>query len=180
MWQTINKLVLILTAAVCIAQMVVWYGQLPDPMPSHFDAAGNVDGESSRLAFYLTIGLVNAMLLILFPLMSKMMKSLPDSLINLPNKEYWLAASRRENTLARISGHLTTFGWATCWFMMVTFHLTSQVAIQTRTSIQPEFAIALVAFLIFTFGWIGIMTWCFRIPSSDINRSDSAFRNSGT
>lgn len=63
-----NKLTLILAFSLILAAAVVGlalYGQLPDPMPSHWNAAGEVDGYMSRFWGVFLLPLVTAGLTLL-------------------------------------------------------------------------------------------------------------------
>ncbi len=167
MWAIANKIMAFLTFGVCVAQMAWWYGQLPDPLPSHFDANGQVDGEMGKNAFYLMMGLVNAMFLVGFPVLAMTLKHIPDSLINLPNKEYWLAPGRRNETLATTSQFLIATGWMSVWLMIGIFHLTAEVATHVRDSVNPEvYWISGIYLVILTAATIWLCRK-FRVPKSD-------------
>ena len=75
-------------------------GQLPDRVATHFDGSGQPNGwmsRSSHLWFTLVFGLA-------FPLIVAAVhfctRFLPDSLINIPKRDYWLSAERRADTFA--------------------------------------------------------------------------------
>ena len=75
-------------------------GQLPDRVATHFDGSGQPNGwmsRSSHFWFILVLGLA-------FPLIVAVIlffaRFLPDSLINIPRRNYWLSAERRADTFA--------------------------------------------------------------------------------
>ena len=75
-------------------------GQLPDRVATHFDGSGLPNGwmsRSSHLWFTVVLGLA-------FPLIVAVVlfciRFLPDSLINIPKRDYWLSAERRSDTFA--------------------------------------------------------------------------------
>jgi ABC-type Fe3+ transport system permease subunit len=75
-------------------------GQLPDRVATHFDGSGQPNGwmsRSSHLWFTLVLGLA-------FPLIGAVLlfctRFLPDNLINIPRRDYWLSAERRDDTFA--------------------------------------------------------------------------------
>jgi uncharacterized membrane protein len=153
--------------ATCIAvtvHMIWWYGKLPDVVPSHFDAEGNPDGEITKSAYYLLIGLVHAITAFGFPLLILGMKRMPVSLINIPNKDYWLAPERRDQTLQVSNAMLLLVGIFTMVLIACLFQLSAKVAIGTRDNINPEFFGCLVAYLILVFGVVGLMCFRFRLP----------------
>ena len=62
-------------------------------------------------------------------------RRLPVSLINLPNKDYWLAPERRDATLAWIGGWSTMFGAATLLLMMALMRQVERVNLGAATQI---------------------------------------------
>jgi hypothetical protein len=79
----------------------------------HFAADGQPDSWSSKdkfLNFYLATG---AFFMILFMGIAFGMKYIPASLINFPNKNYWLSPERRQNSLDFFSGYFLWFASAT-------------------------------------------------------------------
>jgi len=157
---------IVLTCCVCVAQMTLWYGQLPDPIPSHFDGNGQVDGEMGKTKFYVWIGLVNCMFLVGFPLLGLAMKQIPDSIINLPNKEHWLAPERRDATLDTTTQFLVATGWISGWLLIGIFHLTAEVATGIRESINPEMYWILGIYLVTISAATVWLCLRFRIPKA--------------
>jgi uncharacterized membrane protein len=84
-------------------QLVVYYPRLPDRVASHFGPAGEADGWMDKQGLAIVsilspIALAGIMIgvqaLIIF------MDRIPGSMINMPNKKYWLAPERRAETMA--------------------------------------------------------------------------------
>jgi len=100
---------LILAAA---SQAAIHYRDVPDTNPSHFNAQGMPDGHMSRPAFFgLHLGIVGLLALV-FLGVPAVLPRLPDRLINVPRKDYWLAPERRASTLEHMSRKLVWFGCA--------------------------------------------------------------------
>jgi serine/threonine-protein kinase len=83
---------------VVLAAMVITSQQLPARVASHFNAAGLPDGWTTRSTYTwsmigMTLGLA-ALLLAIFGITP----NFPNSMINLPNRDYWLAPERRQQT----------------------------------------------------------------------------------
>ena len=157
-------MMLLLTLIVVVWQIVYWYPQLPDIIPSHFDAQGNVDGEMAKTPFLVLMAVLNAVFLIGFPLLGKLLSKLPDSLINLPNKEYWLAPERRESTVAQTTNFLAAIGWITSWLMIGITQLSALVAINSRETINPESWVLIGGYLVAIFGMVAWLFWSYRVP----------------
>ena len=165
MWRMSGWFVWCLVLLVAIVQMVWWYPRLPEIVPSHFDGRGQVDGEMAKPAFCFLIGGIQLLTIIGLPVLGYFLKQLPDSLINMPNKEYWLAEERRDDSLAVSFYMLLGISWLTGLLMIVIFQLSAQVAMKQRTGISPEMWIATVAYLVIVAGICGWSYYRFRLPA---------------
>jgi hypothetical protein len=72
--------------------------QLPPSVASHFDIRGNADGWSDTETFVLVFAVLSLGLPLMMVGIFRLTRYLPPSLINLPNRDYWLAPERREET----------------------------------------------------------------------------------
>lgn len=95
---------------------------LPERTATHFSVSGTPDGWGGRVELVIvylgTVALVAAVFLAI-PLA---LRRLPDAMINLPNRFYWLASDRREETLEWLSTSMIILGCATLVLMMDIFH----------------------------------------------------------
>ena len=161
------KLPLILIALVMVIGLGLqfWYWpQLPERMAIHFDAKGNPNDWLDKLpATLLSAGLV-LILPIFFLGISQVTRWLPSSMINLPNRDYWLSPQRRDESLSWMRGWLIWFTVAISIFILLINHLTF---IANRDA-QPLPAVwfwgMLAAFLLATFVLVVIMIRRFRQP----------------
>jgi len=127
---------------------------LPAVVATHFGASGAPNGWQSRSAFFTTeIALLAVSLLVAFGL-PRLIGALPISMINVPNKEFWLAPERREQTVTFFEVQFAWFGCAFLAFLLVVNELVF-AANQTspRKLNGAEFSAALVAFLAFVGIW---------------------------
>ena len=112
-----------LLLAVGIGQWIHYYPRLPLQMASHFGHNGTANNWQSRDHFFLlmfgAILLATAVNFVIPRILSK----LPSEQISLPNKSYWLAPERREETFRFIS---TQMGWFACGLLGVLLYATSQ------------------------------------------------------
>lgn len=102
-----------------IGQIFYYAPQLPDRMATHFDSAGNADGWQSPAGFTGLYVFVLATIALSFGLMPLVIDKLPNSLINLPHKDYWLAPERRAETLGALAGHMLWMGAGTMLLILV-------------------------------------------------------------
>ena len=106
------------------------WSAMPERMASHFNAAGQPDAWISRNAFFsLFLGLQIFMAALLLGL-GRFGRLLPESLINLPHKEYWLAPERREGTFRRVESCMVWIAVATAallsWILQLTLNANQQ------------------------------------------------------
>lgn len=100
-----RRLPLVLAIAACIAlawELAVLLPQMPDTMATSFGFDGAARNSMSRGAFGWLMGGIMVSMALGFALV-RLIPRLPDRLINIPARDYWLAPGRREATLADIS-----------------------------------------------------------------------------
>jgi uncharacterized membrane protein len=128
---------------------------MPPVLATHFGGSGAPNGWQTQSQFFvLEVVLLGLCLLLAFGI-PRLIGALPISLVNVPNKEYWLAPERREDTIAFFKAQFAWFGCAFLAFLLVVNQLVFK-ANQTlpRHLDNTEFVIALFAFL----AYVGIWT----------------------
>jgi len=91
---------LVLLYSCFFAHLAASSSHLPERVATHFDARGRPDGWMSRtehLRFMAWFGLAFPLFV---PVIVYVIRFLPDRLLNLPNRDYWLAPGRRTETMA--------------------------------------------------------------------------------
>jgi len=74
------------------------YARLPERMASHFNASGVANGWMSRDGYvWFMVGIVTFVSLTMIAAFGSV-RFLPNSLINIPRRDYWLAPERRDET----------------------------------------------------------------------------------
>ena len=91
----------------CLTGIVLTTDRLPARVASHFGVAGVADGFTSR-GRYVVFMIAIAVLLpaIVASLVGVSARRFPGW-VNIPNRDYWLAAVRREATADWLTGHAT-------------------------------------------------------------------------
>jgi uncharacterized membrane protein len=142
---------LVLVGAV---QAHFYASRLPDTLASHFRGAGTPNGWQTQSAFFLTeLGVVALAAVIAFGV-PRILGAVPASLINVPNKEYWLAPERRETTFAFFNVSFAWFGCAFLAFLLFVNELVFRANLSTPRQLNPTaFVTALFAFLTFVAIW---------------------------
>jgi uncharacterized membrane protein len=113
---------IILAIVFCALDIGYFYDRLPRRVASHFDAHGRPDDWSTKKQFVgMAIATLALVTVTLVPL-TLIAQFAPQSLINLPNKEYWLALEREAETRQAIARWGLWFTAATLWMLALVFH----------------------------------------------------------
>lgn len=146
-----------------LAHLAMYYPELPERVASHFDAQGRADGWMSRDAFAWTVSLTYGLLGGGFLVLAQALPRFPDSLINLPNKEHWLAPERRADSLARLGRRLVRFGAVNVVLVAVLVNETIQVNLGGAESLSG-FGLVLGLYGLYTVVWCIGLVRAFRVP----------------
>jgi len=147
-----------------------WYwNQLPDRVATHFGIDGRPnDWMNKGYATALLCGIQVAMPLFLFGIGS-LLQYIPSSMINIPHREYWLHADRREQTIEHVSKMLAWIAVLTSLEMMAIGHLTF-LANRTGSPLNaPLFLTVLGLYLLGVFSLAGRSFWILRKPGNSIS-----------
>lgn len=143
----------------------VWYWpQLPERVATHFGIDGKPNDWMSRSTSTFVFLALQLGVPVFMLAMTSLAARMPVSMVNIPNREYWLHAERRVATMAHMSLMMTWIAVLTSLFMTVIGHLTF-MANKTGDGLNlPIFLSALVTFLIAVFTLAGRSMWHFRMP----------------
>lgn len=163
-----RSLPIVVFAAVVLllwAELAFAWPWLPERVATHFAPSGAPNGWSTR---YGLIGIVLQFVAIAAAVLftAGALARLPDSLINLPNKDYWLSPERRNSTLNAISDWVR---WLAVMILVIetlvmTLMLLSNIKGMPRFDLPP-----LLTAAIFTGPIVGMIAWVcwrFRMPPS--------------
>ncbi|MEN6439256.1 MAG: DUF1648 domain-containing protein [Syntrophobacter sp.] len=145
--------VFLVLCALCMAQSAYYHPQLPERVALHFGPSGRPDSWSTKTAFITLSYAVTAFSLILFLGISYGMSKIPPSLINLPNKDYWLSEKRKQETIEFMFHYFLWFGSATVLLLLDVFHQSIQVHLGRADSL-PHIQQSLGLYICFAIVWI--------------------------
>lgn len=152
----------VLLAFVGFLQARMFAATMPPVVATHFGSSGAANGWQTQSQFFaLEVVLLGVCVLLAFGI-PRLIGALPMSMVNVPNKEYWLASERREQTLGFFKTQFAWFGCAFLAFLLVVNQLVFN-ANQThpRQLNSTEFTTALFAFLLFVAIWTGRLIFYF-------------------
>ena len=161
----IGRILFVAVLVLCLFEMARLWTISPLQMAAHFNALGEPDRFVSKPEFFwgqvqtlFVVVLVSLPLQVLFLV-------IPPNLINMPNRDYWLAPERKEETLGRLSD----FG--SLMFVMILLAILAGFEIATYANLQTpiHFNAGLMgAVMVVTMGgilWMLIrLVLSFRLP----------------
>ena len=125
------------------------YQHLPERVASHFNSAGIANGWMTRDANLVWQIATTAFVAALIQGIALLQSRLPTQLVNLPNRDYWLAPERRAMTDAWIRNLVLAIGCLLMLFFMALFrqvYLANLAATPRLTGgVRPLTALMLVA-----------------------------------
>lgn len=129
----------ILLALAACAVFAVWsaWDELPTRLASHFDAGGRPDGYMSREAFFATMAAVGCAVVLPLAFLSALLRVVPNAAINVPHRDYWLTAERREQSIQRIGAFGGWFSIATAALLLMVVALTLRANVD-RTGLDMQ------------------------------------------
>lgn len=160
-----SRLALIVVVALGVLQLFAFAFFMPDVVASHFGLGGKPDGFMPRSAFIVVMAIVECIVIATAVAGPMLVDRLPPEMVNLPNKEYWLAPEHKAETLARFSGSMESFGAALGALFLVVNALVLRANLRQAPLEESIFVVALVAFFVFVAVWTVRLFRSFRLPS---------------
>jgi hypothetical protein len=124
--------------------------RLPAMLGSHFGVNGAVNGWQTKAVFFnIELAVVVLAAVVGFGI-PRIIGAMPVSMINLPNKSFWLGPERREGTLLYIRAWSAWFGCGLLAFLLFVMELAFRANLQTPARFHNgAFLPALLAFVAF-------------------------------
>jgi uncharacterized membrane protein len=141
---------------------------MPPVVATHFGSSGAPNGWQSQTAFFtLELLLLGVCLLVAFGI-PFLIAMLPLSMINVPNKDFWLAPDRRRPTIAFFRSQFAWFGCVFLGFLLIVNELVFAANQKhPRQLNSTAFVAAMIAFLLFVAIWTGRLIFYFSKRPSD-------------
>lgn len=149
-----SRIIIYFLIGVFLAHCAYYYTALPGQIASHFNAAGEADGWMSKNAFFIFEGVILLIILAEFTVLPFLIKKMPDSLINLPNKDFWLALDRRSETFAAIGEYFDWFSILLLSLFITVNHIVFRANIRGENLSSTAMWLILGAFFAFTIFWL--------------------------
>lgn len=155
----------IFTALLGIALTFILAQYLPDRVATHFSFSGTPNAWSSNLTNTVFFCAMYLFMNLLFLSIPWLLRKLPASLINMPNRDYWLAPERREQSVQRMGAYMAAFAVGMNLFMIAVESLT----FTANRSLMPLSPVGLIVisavFLVLLIIWVVRFVQAFRLPA---------------
>jgi len=125
----ISLIIFLVMCGLCVAHALFYFPQLPEKVASHFDSSGKPNGWTTKTSFVNFYLVITGFVSILFLSISFGMPKIPESLINMPNKDYWLSGELKQTTFDFMFHYILWYASATNLFLLDTFHQSFQVSL---------------------------------------------------
>jgi uncharacterized membrane protein len=135
------------------AQTIYYYPRLPAVVAQHFGAQGNPNGWAPREFFFIFSWVLLLGLSAIFMFTPRLLRRLPVSLINLPNRKYWLAEERKDESLRFLGEEMQWMGVLTTAFIVLVLHLA------IRANLNPEPRLENTPFIVLLAVFALLMFW---------------------
>lgn len=146
-----------------ISGIVLTADRLPRRVAVHFGAEGLANGFATREAYVaLTVCVAVLAPAVVAIAIALSVRHFPR-LLNLPNRDYWLAPARRDETAAYLMGHAAWLAAA-----LAVFSLAIHLLVLRANHVVParletgSFVVALLAFGVMMVAWVGALARRFR------------------
>ena len=161
------RIVFLALAAATLAQMAWYYPRLPTRIASHFDAAGQVNAFMPKDAFFVVHLVVLGLMALSFLLVPALVTRLPPGMINLPNKDYWLAPERRAHTAQKLQSSMVGFGNVMLLFLLLVFGEAMRANLLPTPHLSNRIWVLLVLLGVSVIYWTVRLMRAFRLPKGD-------------
>ncbi len=160
----IRPLLLVLFVLFGLIEWAAAYSRLPDVMATNFGGSGWPGGWMSKPAASWTMNLMMAGAAGIFMLPGWLLRLTPTGMMNLPNRDYWLAPERRAATVRRLETRVWQMGLLTVVFLVFVNHLLIAANLLPEPRLSAAFLPVFVSYMTLVGVWtVGLML-AFRRP----------------
>ncbi len=152
-----------LAAGAAVRSALVW-DRLPATMATHFGLVGQPNGWGSREGFFALFAALSVGVAAFFLALPALVRILPPQIVNLPNRDYWLAPEQRDAGVRKLAGWAAWLAAGTLAFAFGILELTLRANLaRGPLATGPAWAL-LGAYLAFATLWVAGLWRAFRRP----------------
>lgn len=152
---------------VALLGLRVWaaWSQLPETVASHFGVSGRPDAYMAKASFFMIMIVVGGGSVASLFAVPALLHRLPPRLINIPNRDYWLAdEERREIAVDHMGSWMGWMAVATAAILAVAVELSVRANLYRTNFDNTTFMVSLGAYFVFVIVMVIRMKRAFRVP----------------
>ena len=150
--------------ALAIAQIIFYYPQMPVVVASHFDGLGAANDWSPKNGFFGMYIAMLALLIVVFIYAPGWSEKRANFGMKLPNREYWLAPERLDQTRDFFRRQMLVMGVVHLSLAIFTVQLVIQANFDQTPQLHQSIAWALGFYFVILIGWLVHFFLYFRKP----------------
>ena len=140
--------------AVAITQVIYYYPQMPDVVASHFNGLGAPNDWASKQGFFGLYLAIVLMLVAIFEFVPGWSESRSSFGMKIPNRDYWLAPERVEQTKAFFRRQMYIMGIVHMMLTIYAVQLAILANFNPEPRLHPSIGWALMLYFIFLGAWL--------------------------
>lgn len=149
-----SRMALFLLIGIFAAQALYYFPTLPDKVASHFDGSGSPNGWMSKTSFFALEVIILTMLVFEFMGLPYLIEKMPNSLVNIPNRNHWLSNERRAETFTFIRRYFDWFAVGSLGLFILINQLVYGANIERRNLPSLEVWGILIVYFVFVIVWL--------------------------
>lgn len=158
----LSRLMTALLIVVFLAQTAYYYPFLPATAATHFNAAGIADGWMPKEAFIVFEVILLFFIVAEFTLVPAAVEKMPDALLNIPNKDFWLAETRRAATFETLRIYFEWFAAGLLVLFIVINNYLFRANLNNENLPGAQMWLIIGLFVLFTVVWLASLMRKFR------------------
>lgn len=143
-----------LVSGLIFAQTAYYFPILPATVASHFNANGVADNWMPKESFLIFEAVIFVIVIGHFWFVPYLIEKMPDSLINLPNKQFWLAPERRAETFDIFRNYFRWFSVGVLFLLLLINQQVYRANLMHRNLSATVTWLIIAGFVIFTIVWM--------------------------
>jgi hypothetical protein len=164
-------LLFILTLATCFVELFWAYHRLPERVHAHFPSWTHFAAEGPKWIFVLISGAIPAAIAVAALISIRLVRTRPETFVQIPNRDYWMAPERREQTLDMIVSRIYLLGAVKFVADAIFIYEAVRANQAGATELDPGLLFVLACgFILAKLALAGHLLWLFRYPERGIAR----------
>ena len=151
-------------AGLAFIQIAYYYPKMPDVVASHFDGLGAANDWSSRNGFFGLYAALLLLLVVVFIYVPSWSEKRARFGMKIPNREYWLAPERIEQTRQFFRCQVMLIGVLHLSLMIIVMQLAIQANFNQIPQLHPGIGWALGLYFVILIAWLVHFYRHFRKP----------------